>query len=479
MEYLMDLRLWAKKLDEIGKLKKINGANWDLEIGTLWDIIGSQPDPCSALFTGIPGYPKNFAVLVNPQNSQRISALACGMSEEDSVLPPLEYVRKLKSRMKRIHDQPHIAPVTVKEARFLENVDEDANINLYKFPAPRWNQGDGNDDQNRYIGTGCVCITADPDSGTVNLGIYRIVIHDEKTLGLYMSPNKDGMANMKKYHAAGKPMPIAVTFGQDLVTYWAAEHKHPHAESEYEYAGGIRQKPIEVVFGAHTGLPIPASAEIVVEGFVHPDDLRDEGPFGEWVGYYSTGTKPESVIHVKSVMFRDDPIIFGHPHLKAEAVGMPWRWAAAVWNRLEACGVPDVKGVWAYGQLWTVVSICQRYPGHARQAGIIASQTKPGSIGARYTIVVDDDIDPSDSQAVLWAMGTRMNPIEDIEILRRSWSSSIDPMIPPNTPAAACFTSKAVFDACKPYEWRQQFPSATGPSLELRASVYEKWKSLL
>src|ERR1044071_1553366 len=403
MEYLMDLRLWAKKLDEIGKLKKINGADWDLEIGTLWDIIGSQPDPCSALFTEIPGYPKDFAVLVNPQNSQRISALGCGMSEEDSLLPPLEYV------------------------------DEDGNIDLYKFPAPRWNQGDGNKDQNRYIGTGCVCITADPDSGTVNLGIYRIVIHDEKTLGLYMSPNKDGMANMKKYHAAGKPMPIAVTFGQDLVTYWAAEHKHPHAESEYEYAGGIRQKPIEVVIGAHTGLPIPASAEIVIEGFVHPNDLRDEGPFGEWVGYYSTGTKPESVIHVKSAMFRHDPIIFGHPHLKAEAVGMPWRWAAAGWNRLEACGVPDIKGVWAYGQPWTVGWICQRYPGHARQAGIIASQTKPGSIGARFTIVVDDDIDPSDSQAVLWAMGTRMNPIEDIEIIRRSWSSSIDPMIPPNT----------------------------------------------
>src|SRR5581483_4974100 len=408
------------------------------------DIIGSQPDPCSALFSEIPGYPKNFAVLVNPQNSQRISALACGMSEEDSLLPPLEYVRNLKSRMKKIHDQPRIPPVTVKEAPFFENVDEAGNIDLYKFPAPRWNQGDGNEDQNRYIGTGCVCITADPDSGTVNLGIYRIVIHDEKTLGLYMSPNKDGMANMKKYNA-----------------------------------GGIRQKPIEVVIGAHTGLPIPASAEIVIEGFVHPNDLRDEGPFGEWVGYYSTGTKPESVIHVKSVMFRNDPIIFGHPHLKAEAVGMPWRWAAAVWNRLDACGVPDVKGVWAYGQLWTVVSICQRYPGHARQAGIVASQTKPGSIGARFTIVVDDDIDPSDSQAVLWAMGTRMNPIEDIEIIRRSWSSSIDPMIPPNTPAAACFTSKAVFDACKPYEWRQQFPSATGPSLELRASVYEKWKSLL
>jgi 3-polyprenyl-4-hydroxybenzoate decarboxylase len=130
MEYLMDLRLWAKKLDEIGKLKKINGADWDLEIGTLWDIIGSQPDPCSALFTEIPGYPKDFAVLVNPQNSQRISALACGMSEEDSLLPPLEYVRNLKSRMKKIHDQPRIPPVTVKEARFFENVDEDGNIDL-------------------------------------------------------------------------------------------------------------------------------------------------------------------------------------------------------------------------------------------------------------------------------------------------------------------------------------------------------------
>ena len=72
MEYLLDLRLWIKKLEEIGKLKRINGANWDLEIGTLWDIIGSEPDPCSALFSEIPGYPKDYSVLINPQNSQRI-----------------------------------------------------------------------------------------------------------------------------------------------------------------------------------------------------------------------------------------------------------------------------------------------------------------------------------------------------------------------------------------------------------------------
>ncbi|MBI4524628.1 MAG: UbiD family decarboxylase [Deltaproteobacteria bacterium] len=479
MEYLMDLRLWIRKLEEIGKLKKIRGANWDLEIGTLWDIIGSEPDPSSALFSEIPGYPPEYAVLINPQNSQRISALASGMTEEESVLPPIEYVRALKSRMKRIRSQPRILPRIVQDAPFMENVDEAEKIDLYKFPAPRWNEADGGELEARYLGTGCVCITRDPDSGVANLGIYRVMIHDKNLLGLYMSPNKDGMTNMRKHHATGKPMPIAVTFGQDLVTYWAAEHKHPHAESEYEYAGGIRQKPVEVVTGRHTGLPIPASAEIVVEGFVMPNELRDEGPFGEWVGYYSSGTKPEPVIRVKSVMFRDNPIIFGHPHLRAEVVGMPWRWAAAVWNRLEACGVPDVRGVWAYGQLWTVVAIRQRYPGHARQAGIIAAQTKPGSVGARFTLVVDDDIDPSDSQAVLWAMGTRMNPVEDIQIMRRSWSSSIDPMVPPGTPSEACFTSRAVFDACRPFEWKDNFPQATGPSPELRQRTYEKWKSIL
>src|ERR1043166_7961687 len=128
MEYLMDLRLWAKKLEEIGKLKKISGADWDLEIGTLWDIIGSQPDPCSALFSEIPGYPKGYSVLINPQNSQRISALACGMTEQESTLPPLEYVRQLKSRMKKIHDQPRIPPEIVKDAQFLENVNEGNSI---------------------------------------------------------------------------------------------------------------------------------------------------------------------------------------------------------------------------------------------------------------------------------------------------------------------------------------------------------------
>ena len=475
MEYLTDLRTWIKKLEEIGRLKRIHGANWNLEIGALWNIIGSRLDPPSALFDEIPGYPKDYRVLVNSQNSQRISALAQGMTEEESLLSPMDYVRALKMRLQRIKSHPVIPTTVLKEASFLENIREGDSIDMFEFPTPHWSELDGG----RYIGTGCVCIIRDPETGYVNLGTYRVMIQDKQSLGLYMSPIRNGTTIMRKYHSAGKSMPIAITFGQDLITYWAAVHLEPYGRSEYEYAAGVRGAPIDVINGFRTGLPIPASAEIVVEGEVEPNDVREEGPLAEWVGYYSSGRKPEPLIRVRSVMFRKNPIIFGHPELRAEVVGMPWAKSAYVWNKLEECGVPDIKGVWSYGQLMTLIAIQQRYPGHARQAALLATQLKEGSIGSRYTIIVDEDIELTDIQQVLWAIATRSNPSEDIEIIRRNWSSPIDPMVPKGTPKENCFSSRAIIDACKPYEWKEEFPPSTGPSQELRSRILEKWRDVI
>jgi 4-hydroxy-3-polyprenylbenzoate decarboxylase len=133
----------------------------------------------------------------------------------------------------------------------------------------------------------------------------------------------------------------------------------PHGKSEYDAAGGLLGEPVEVVLGTRTGLPIPARAEIAFEGFIYPNDLLDEGPFGEWCGYYVAGKKPETVMRVETLMYRNDPILVG------AIPGVPpdddsfyrgtYR-SGAVWNQLEAAGVPEVKGVWAHpaggSRLW-------------------------------------------------------------------------------------------------------------------------------
>jgi 4-hydroxy-3-polyprenylbenzoate decarboxylase len=147
-----------------------------------------------------------------------------------------------------------------------------------------------------------------------------------------------------------------------------------------------------------------------------------------------------------------------------------------VWDELEKAGVPDVKGVWCHeaggSRLFTIVSIHQRYAGHARQAGLLASQVHSGAYVGRYVIVVDEDIDPSNTHDVLWALATRSEPERSVEIIRRAWSSSADPALPVDQ---KLFNSRCIIDACKPYEWKDKFYPVAEASPELRAELLKKW----
>jgi 4-hydroxy-3-polyprenylbenzoate decarboxylase len=175
-------------------------------------------------------------------------------------------------------------------------------------------------------------------------------------------------------------------------------------------------------------------------------------------------------------MHRNDPILLGYTR--------KWRAplkAALVWDDLEAAGVPDVRGVWYHeaagaAYLFLVVSIKQRYPGHARQAGLIATECHAAAYLGRYTIVVDDDIDPTHLNEVLWALCTRSDPSVDIEILRRCWSGPLDPIIHKDTKG---FNSRAIIDATRPYEWKDTFPQVSRSSKDLRDRILSKWSDKL
>ena len=122
-----------------------------------------------------------------------------------------------------------------------------------------------------------------------------------------------------------------------------------------------------------------------------------------------------------------------------------------------------------------VVSIRQRYPGHARQAGMVASFCRGSAYLGRYVIVVDDDIDVSDLNDVMWAVCTRSDPESSIEIIRRCWSGPLDPIIPKSQKG---FNSRAIIDACRPYEWRDEFPDTVDVEENLKRQVMEKWKEI-
>ena len=276
-------------------------------------------------------------------------------------------------------------------------------------------------------------------------------------------------------------MPVAMTFRQDPNLWLASCTETETGVSEIDYAGGVRGEPYEVIEGPVTGLPIPADAEIAIEGHLHPDDRGREGPFGEWPGYYASGARDEPFVRVEAMYFRDDPILVCSPPHKPPQETSFYRAivrSALARRELEDAGVPNVEGVWCHEiggtRQFTAVSIEQRYAGHARQAAYVATQTRAGAYAGRWTVVVDEDIDPTDLAQMTWAMCTRVDPVRDVETIDRAYSTPVDPLVP-HDQAEAPFNSRAVVDATIPYERREEFPPVAETSPEYRDEVLEMW----
>jgi 4-hydroxy-3-polyprenylbenzoate decarboxylase len=473
---MLDLRVWLGQVEKLGQLERIDGVNWDLELSTLAEILnetyGERGKARPALlFDRIVGYPEGHRVAVNLVSSSGRLSLTMGM---DPGLSDFEFIQQWRRRAKEIRP---MEPETVSDGPILEHAVEGAGIDLLGFPVPRWHELDGG----RYIGTDDLVVTRDPDDGWVNVGTYRVMIHGKDRIGLHMSPGKHGRVHRDKYFQAGKRCPVAISFGHHPIYFLVASSDAPQGVSEYAYAGGIVGKPVQLIPGPLTGLPLPADSEIAVEGEVIPGEMAVEGPFGEWTGYYAS-SQNEPYIRVKAVYYRSDPILCGFPLLRPSSgdnLHHSLIRSAHIWNALDDAGVPEVKGVWVHpaaGRFLTVVSIRQRYPGHARQAAVIASQCRAGAYLGRYVVVVDDDIDITKSDDVIWALGSRSDPARSIEILERCWSGPLDPAIPREEKG---LSSRALIDATRPYDWRDKFPPVSGHSAELKDKVRKKWQRLL
>src|SRR6266446_931540 len=352
------------------------------------------------------------------------------------------------------------------------------DLDLAKFPAPVWHRHDGGP----FIGSGSIVIMRDPDGGWINASIYRVQVHGrDKVTVQFDHAGRHGAIIAKKYWDAGKPCPLAVVNGEDPALFVAGFEYLPAGQSEYEFAGAIKGAPIEVHPGPLTGLPIPAHAEIVLEGNLLPmnESVLPEGPFGEFTGYYASEARPAPVMQVSAVHHRADPILLGSPPMKPPRFhfGLPFR-AATIWQNLESAGVTDVVGVWQHvSQLMTVVALKQRYDGHAKRAALVATAH---SYMARLVVVVDDDVDSSDLNDVMWAVATRCEPSEQIDIIRNAWSSALDPRISPADRARNVTShSKVIIEACRPFAWLEQFPPTSALSLTEARAIEEKWGTAL
>jgi UbiD family decarboxylase len=468
-----DLREWLARAEEIGELKHVHCAPLDPDMGQIAEMLHHTDDSPAVLADEFAGFPKGYRILLNANGNRRRLALTLGLPLEIGKLALMEAWEERIAKLKPL-------PVEyVSDGPVLENVLEGDTVDVRKFPVPKWHAEDGG----RYIGTGSPNITRDPDTGQVNLGVYRSMIQDAKRVGSYISPGKHGRVHRDKYMERGGPCPIALVCGGDLLLFIAASVEVENDLSEYEWAGAMRGRPYQVIREKHTSLPIPADAEIVLAGFIHPTERLPEGPFGEWTGYYASSQRPEPYIEVKAIYHRDDPILLGVPPNKPPYEPHRYRAylrSALLKQTLEQAGVPDVTGVWCHEvggcRLLTVVGIKQRYPGHAKQALLIASGARATGYLGRLTVVVDEDIDVTDLNDVMWAILTRSDPATQMDIIHRAWSGPLDPAIRPSQKG---FNSRLLIDACRPYEWKDEFPHAIGPSVEVKRETREKWGHLL
>jgi len=474
-----DLRDFLATLEQKGEVAHVSGAHWNLELGVLSELAFERQGP-ALLFENIAEYSSEYRIVSNLCTTNERALLALGISAEDSD----EIMIRWKERLEKYRPVP---PVRVSGGPVLENQFQGDEIDLFKFPVPRWHELDGG----RYIGTGDCVILRDPENGRINVGTYRLQVQDRCTTTIQQSPRNDGSKILRKYWEKGLSAPVVATFGQEPVFFLTSCGRVTHlaAESELDLAGFIRGESVEVIDGKLTGLPIPATAEIAIEGFVPPPDVdsRGEGPFGEVTGYYWGGTGKEPVIQVQALYHRDQPIIVGAPPFKPVpshyAFPLPLGPELTTWMRLETEGITGITGVRNLGYCGaTVIRVRQE---NETQVPQLMSAVERLRMSQRLVILVDDDIDINAAEDVLWAVGTRSDPATDLrtDTFTSSWdlnpSLSIEQRRQLREENIGYPFSRIVINACQPFAAKAKLSPVNKFSQKLRREAVEKWGNVL
>lgn len=464
----MDLRDFIALCEEEGELKRIKAeVDWDLEMSHIAKLNEEKAGP-ALLFENVKGY--SSPVLSSACTTTSRLALIMDAPKESSI------VDLMRIWVERTADK--IPPRFVKEAPCKENVMTGDQIDLLKvFPAPRVFPKDGG----RFFGTTGYSITRDPETGWVNIGVYRLQALDKNILGTQFIKGKHADQHLKKYQALKKPMPIAVGIGGDPILFLVGAARLPAFESEYDFAGALRKEPIEVIKGDTVDLPVPACAEVVIEGEVDPNEFLPEGPFGEYTGYYSgVGATPRNFIKIKRVTYRNNPTFWFTTVGRAVTdthMTLTLSYGATLWQELVGMKIPGIKSVYcppeAAGRFIAVISMKQMYPGHVNQVGTAAISTEMGHYGLKTVIIVDEDIDAWDLPRVLYAVAFRHQPDRDM-LINRGRSTPLDPSLPIERRE---ITSRIIIDATIPYEWKEKpIPIELDPATVEK--VKAKWSEL-
>ena len=364
-----------------------------------------------------------------------------------------------------------IPPRLVKNGPCKENILLGKDADLFKFPIPTWNDKDGGP----YITLG-IAIVKDPDTGVRNMGVYRHMVHDGQNIGILAPQHRQLAQFAKKLHERGQTLPVAISIGQDPVVTASAIVALPPGKDELGLAGALRGEPVDLVKCETIPLEVPATAEIIIEGEIQPGNMREEGIFGEFPGYYTGERMPRPVISIKAITHRNNPIFEccyeGRPPT-CDSVTQILTHEAQIMGLVQPFGLRKIRMCVGSAMFMAIASIRKEFAGQERSIAVAILGTPSGN-WIKTLIMVDEDIDPDNWTDVEWALGTRFQPGEDTLILQGMAGRVLDPSISrEDAKVGHARTSKMIIDATRPVH--RPYAEECKPKPDIMEKVIANW----
>ncbi|GAW85570.1 4-hydroxy-3-polyprenylbenzoate decarboxylase [Bathymodiolus platifrons methanotrophic gill symbiont] len=481
-----DLRDFIAQLEKKGELKRITQeVDPVLEMTEISDRTLKQGGP-ALLFENPKGF--NIPVLANlfgtpdrvamGMGETSVTALR-GVGELLSQLKEPEPPKGMKDAMDKIpvfKNVLNMAPKLVKNPPCQELIRIGDEIDLGEYPI----QTCWPDDAGPLI-TWPLVITKGPYKERQNLGIYRLQVIAKNKVIMRWLAHRGGALDFREWQEThpGEPFPISVALGADPATILAAVTPVPDTLSEYAFAGLLRGSKTEVAKSLTNDLQVPASAEIVLEGFIYPGEMAPEGPFGDHTGYYNE-VDEFPVFTIERITQRQAPIYHstytGKPPDEPAVLGVALN---EVFVPILQKQFPEITDFYlppeGCSYRMAVISMKKQYAGHAKRVMLGTWSYLRQFMYTKFVIVVDDDIDVHNWQEVIWAITTRMDPARDLTILENTPIDYLDFASP-----VSGLGSKVGFDATNkwPGETNREWGRTISMSEDVVKKVDEMWESL-
>ncbi|MHB1568695.1 MAG: UbiD family decarboxylase [Solirubrobacteraceae bacterium] len=420
MRHFRDMRGWIEALAELGEIQEIDAeVDWNLELGAVarrtYELRAPAP-----LFNTITGIERGFRVLSAPGGLSAQPGLTYARIALALGLEPTAMGAEIVSALAAAREREPIAPQFVETGPCKENVLVGPKVDLLRFPTPLIHAGDGG----RFIQTYGLNIVATPDGAWTNWSINRMMLVDRNRLACLIPPPQHLGVIKAQWEKLDQPMPIVVALGVEPALPYVGGMPIGDSEDEAAMLGAYFGEPLEVVRAETVELPVPATAEIVIEGHVSHTDTAAEGPMGEYPGYLDrTAASAKPILHVSAVTFRNDPIlpvaVAGAP-VEEDHTGWGMPHAAEMTHLLRRAGLPVVAcwGVLESANHWWVVAVDsdwhERTGWNSRELAMKVGDAVFGSgklgFGIPKLLLIENDIDISDPRQVIWAFASRAHP---------------------------------------------------------------------